>query len=91
MSPRPVRAAISSSRARVFSTSAATAAFRFTMAVTESSGRSSQDRSSRPPMGVRVLSSTHRRDPFFSRSRRVSVSSRFRRAVRSSSMNRPCS
>ena len=40
-------------------------------------------------MAVRVLSSTQRREPFFSLARRVSVSSRFRRAVRSSSMNCP--
>ena len=82
---------MSSSRAMVLSTRAATAALRLAMAVTDSSGRSSQLRSIRPPMGVLVLSSTHRSEPFFSRSRRVSVSSRFRRAVRSSSMNRPCS
>ena len=44
---------------------------------------------SRPPMAVFVLSSTHRRLPFFSLLRRVSVSSRLRRAVRSSSMNWP--
>ena len=82
---------MSSSRAMVLSTRAATAALRLAMAVTDSSGRSSQLRSSRPPMGVLVLSSTHRREPLFSRSRRVSVSSRFRRAVRSNSINRPCS
>ena len=48
------------SGAMVLSTRAATAALRLAMAVTDSSGRSSQLRSSRPPMGVLVLSSTHR-------------------------------
>ena len=91
MSPRPAMAAVSSSRAMVSSTSAATAELRRWMAVTDSSGRSSQLRRHRPPMGVRVLSSTQRRLPFFSLFRRVSVSSRFRRAARSSSINRPCS
>ena len=56
------------------------------MATGERRGRSSQDRSSRPPMGVRVLSTAQSRLPFFSPPRRVSVSSKFRRAVRSSSM-----
>ena len=91
MSPRPVMAAVSSSLAMVSSTKAATAEFRLQMAVTLRRGRSSQERKQRAPMGVRVLSSTHSRLPFFSLPRRVSVSSRFRRAVRSSSMNRPCS
>ena len=40
-------------------------------------------------MAVFVLSSTHSREPFFSLPRMVSVSSRFRRAIRSSSMNWP--
>ena len=84
-------AAMSSSRAMVSSTRAATAELRLQMAVTLSSGRSSQDRRHRAPMGVFVLSSTHRRLPFFSLLRRVCVSSRFRRAVRSSSMKRPSS
>ena len=90
MSPMPDRARASSSRTMVWSTSWPTAALRRVMAVTDSRGRSSQLRSSRPPMGVRVLSSTQRRLPFFSLLRRVSVSSRFRRAVRSSSINCPC-
>ena len=51
-------------------------------------GFSSQLRKSRPPMAVLVLSSTHRRLPRFSPARMVSVSSKFRRAVRSSSRNR---
>lgn len=38
---------------------------------------------SRFPIEVRVLSSTHNREPRFSRLRMVSVSSRFFRAVRS--------
>ena len=84
-------AALSSSRAMVASTSAATALERRLMAVTESRGRSSQLLKHRPPMGVLVLSSTQRRLPFFSLFRKVSVSSRFRRAVRSSSKNTPCS
>ena len=54
-----------------------------------SSGFSSQLRSIRAPMAVLVLSSTHRRLPFFSLLRRVSVSSKFRRADMSSSMNWP--
>ena len=89
MSPRPVMPAISSSLRMVSFTSAATALERRSISVTDSRGRSSQLRSIRPPMGVFVLSSTHRRLPFFSLPRRVSVSSRFRRAVRSSSMNCP--
>ena len=48
------------------------------MAVTDSRGRSSQLRSCRPPMAVLVLSSTQRREPFFSLPRSVSVSSRLR-------------
>ena len=52
-------------------------------------GRSIQERMSRCPIAVRVLSSTQRREPFFSLPRMVSVSSRFRRAVRSSSINSP--
>ena len=59
------------------------------MAAGLSSGFSSQLRSIRPPMGVFVLSRTQRRLPRFSFVRSVSVSSRFRRAVRSSSMNLP--
>ena len=59
------------------------------MAVTERNGRSSQDRSIRPPMGVLVSSSTQRRLPRFSRRCRVSVSSRLRRAVRSISRKTP--
>ena len=40
-------------------------------------------------MAVLVLSSTQSREPFFSLPRRVSVSSRFRRATGSSSKKRP--
>ena len=89
MSEMPCKARISSSRATVCSTSAATAALRRSISVTDSSGRSSHERINRPPMAVFVLSSTHRRLPFFSLLRSVSVSSRLRRAVRSSSMNWP--
>ena len=91
ISPRPVMAEVSSSRTMVFSTRDATAAFRFRMAVTLRRGRSSQLRRHRAPMGVLVLSRTHSKEPFFSLPRRVSVSSRLRRAARSSSMKRPCS
>ena len=59
------------------------------MAAGESRGGSIHARISRWPMAVRVLSSTHSRLPFFSLERSVSVSSRLRRAVRSSSMNCP--
>ena len=82
---------MSSSRSMVRSTRAATAPFRRVMAATFKRGRSSQLRRHRPPMEVWVRSSTQRRLPFFSLPRMVAVSSRFRRAVRSSSMNRPCS
>ena len=51
------------------------------MATGESSGRSTQERSSRPPMGVLVRSSTHSRLPRFSPVRWFSVSSRLRRAA----------
>ncbi len=54
-----------------------------------SSGFSSQLRSMRLPMAVLVWSSTHRRLPRFSPARMVSVNSRLRRALRSSSMKRP--
>ena len=82
------RARISSSRSMVCSTSACTPSRRRRMAAGEMRGCSIQLRIMREPMAVFVLSSTHRRLPFFSPPRRVSVSSRLRRAVRSSSMKR---
>ena len=91
MSPMPWRAKISSSRPIASFTRASTAFSRRLMAVTLSRGRSSQLRSSLPPMAVLVLSSTHSRLPRFSLPRMVAVSSRFRRAFKSSSINRPCS
>ena len=91
MSPMPVRAAISSSRSMALFTRASTDVRRLLMAATLKRGRSSQERRSRPPMAVFVLSRTHSRLPRFSLSRMVAVSSRLRRAVRSSSMNRPSS
>ena len=91
MSPMPVRARASSSRVMVWSTSWPTAA------LAAGDGRYGQQgplqpAAQHPPAhgGFLVLSSTHREAPLFSLLRRVSVSSRFRRAVRSSSMNCPC-
>ena len=83
------RAAISSPRFTLSSASSPTALSRRRIATADRSGRSTQARSMRPPMGVRVLSSTHSREPFFSPLRRDSVSSRLRRVVQSSSMKRP--
>ena len=83
------RVALSSSRRMGSFTSSSTAPSRLPMATGDSRGRSIQARISRWPMGVRVLSSTHSSDPFFSLDRRVSVSSRLRRAVRSSSIYCP--
>ena len=59
------------------------------MATADSRGLSTQARRSLPPMGVFVLSSTQRREPFFSPLRRDSVSSRFLRVVQSSSIYLP--
>ena len=50
------------------------------------SGCSIQERKSRPPMAVEVLSSSQSREPFRARLRMDSVSSRLRRVLRSSSM-----
>ena len=83
------RVRVSSSRPMASPTSSPTAPRRRPMAAGESRGRSIHARISRWPMAVRVLSSTHSRLPFFSLERSVSVSSRLRRAVRSSSMNCP--
>ena len=80
---------ISSSRSMVFLTSSSTAVRRRVICAGLRSGRSIHARSRRPPMAVFVLSSTHRRLPRFSFARIVSVSSRFRRAARSSCMNLP--
>ncbi len=84
-----LRASSSSPRAMGLSTRASTAACRRVISAGSSRGFSSQERSIRPPMAVWVLSSTHSRVPFFSLERMVSVSSRFRRASRSSSIKRP--
>ena len=83
------RAADSSWRVMLFSTKSPTACCRREIWTGDRRGRSSQPRISRPPMAVRVLSSTHSRLPFFSLPRMVAVSSRVCRAVRSSSMNCP--
>ena len=91
MSLMPESDRISSSRATVFFVSASTAPRRRSMAATSRSGRVSHARRLRAPMAVFVLSSTQRRLPRFSLARMVSVSSRLRRAERSSSMKRPCS
>ena len=80
---------ISSPRATLSRTSSSTAARRRFIATADKSGRSTHARSMRPPMGVFVLSSTQRSDPRFSPERRDSVSSRLRRVVQSSSINRP--
>ena len=82
-------ASVSSPRTMASPFSSSTAVRRRSISVGSSSGFSSQLRSIRLPMGVRVLSSTHRSVPFLSLERMVSVSSRFRRASRSSSMNLP--
>ena len=79
----------SSSRSMVFRVSSSTAESRFVICAGESRGRSIQLRSRRPPMAVRVWSSTQSRLPRFSFERMVCVSSRLRRAARSSPMNRP--
>ncbi len=80
------RVRVSSSRATPSRASSATASCLVPMAAGERRGCSSQERISRWPMGVFVLSNTHSREPFFSLPRKVSVSSRVLRAVRSSSM-----
>ena len=89
MSPMPLRASRSSCRAMSLSTSDATASRRRSMATGFSSGCCSHERRLRAPIGVLVLSSTHSRLPRFSLVRSVSVSSRLRRAVTSSSMYAP--
>ena len=89
MSPMPLRASRSSCRAMSLSTSDATASSRRSMATGFSSGCCSHARRLRAPIGVLVLSSTHSRLPRFSLVRSVSVSSRLRRAVTSSSMYAP--
>lgn len=63
--------------------SSPTAFNRLLMAVGLSSGFSSTERIRRLPIGVRVWSSTHSSVPLRSPVRRVLVSSRLRRAVRS--------
>ena len=83
------RASCSSPRQMVEFTSSSTAFKRRWIWLGSSKGFSSQLRIRRPPMGVLVLSNTQRRVPFFSLLRRVSVSSRFRLASRSNSMNLP--
>ena len=82
-------ASSSSPRTMTLSVSSSTAPWRRVISTGSSRGFSSQERSIRPPMAVWVLSSTHRSVPRFSLERMVSVSSRFRRASKSSSMNRP--
>ena len=89
MSPMPLRASRSSCRAMSLSTSAPTALSRRSMAAGFRSGCCNQERRFRAPMGVFVLSSTHSRLPRFSLERSVSVSSRLRRAVTSSSIYAP--
>ena len=83
------RQAAISSRAMAFPARSATASRRLLIGTGDRRGRSIQERISRPPMAVLVLSSTHSSEPFFSLARMVSVSSRLRRAVRSSSMYWP--
>ena len=89
MSPISFKVSMISPRATLSRYSSSTAVRRRPIATALSSGRSTHARSSRPPMGVRVLSSTHRSEPRFSPLRSDSVSSRLRRVVQSSSMNRP--
>ena len=83
------RQSTTSSRVMMSSTRSLTACCRRLICTGERRGRSIHPRISRRPMAVRVLSSTHSREPFFSLPRRVSVSSRVCRAFRSSSMNWP--
>ena len=85
----PPRAARSSPSRTLSDTSSLTAARRRRMALSESSGISTQERSIREPMGVLVWSSTQRRLPFFSPVRWLLVSSRLRRVAQSSSMYLP--
>ena len=80
---------ISSERLTLSPTSSSTAARRLRMATAESRGLSTQDRSRREPIGVFVLSRTHRREPLFSPLLNASVSSRLRRVVQSISMYFP--
>ena len=89
MSPMLLSFSISSARPTLSRYSSSTAASRRRIAAGESSGRSTQLRSIRPPIGVFVLSSTQSRLPRFSPVRRFSVSSRLRRAAASSSIYRP--
>ena len=84
----PPSAAISSCLRILSSTSSDTALSRRCIAVGCSSGISTQERSKRAPIGVRVRSSTHSRLPRFSPVRRFAVSSRLRRVDQSSSMYR---
>ena len=81
MSPMPVMARMSSARRMLSDTSSCTAAWRRPISAAESSGRSTQVRSSRPPMGVLVKSSMPSRLPDFSPLRIVSVISRLRRVA----------
>ena len=83
------RASSSSCRGRVASFSSFTASSRRRISLGFRRGFSIQARSIREPMGVLVLSMTQSRLPFLSLLRMVWVSSRFRRAVRSSSRYRP--
>ena len=89
MSPIPRRVSISSPRATLSLKSSSTALSLRFIAMGLRSGRSIHARSSRPPIGVFVLSSTHRSEPRFSPVRSDSVSSSERRVAQSSSMYLP--
>ena len=80
----PSRAAASSLMRILFRVSSVTAFSRRLIELTESSGCSMEERKSRRPIEVFVLSSTQKSVPRFSRLRIVSVSSRLRRAATSS-------
>ncbi|MNY22089.1 hypothetical protein D3C86_1556760 [compost metagenome] len=73
-------------RRPAFAASSPTAWWRSLMAVASSKGCSSHWRSLRPPMAVRVSSSTESSEPFQDPSRAVWVSSRLRRVAGSSCM-----
>ncbi|MBA7716442.1 hypothetical protein ES703_125515 [subsurface metagenome] len=86
-SPKPRRNARSPARCDVSRRQASTAVSLDSRASMSSKGWVSQRRKRRPPMGVRVSSSTPSREPLLIRSRIVSVNSRFRRVTVSKVMN----
>ena len=82
----PVSCSVTWSNSCGLSKSSSTAFCRRVMRAGLNRGCSSQDLISRLPMAVFVRSSTHKREPFRSLLRSVSVSSKFRRAFKSKLM-----